>query len=144
MLFAYAFQNVIIALCAFLAALPSPRITTVMPSICSSSICIQHVHTSSPPPICDLPASFPEPALIGFVMEGKYLWKGTDTITPTSRVFDVSDVWLAHDTGDGTRLFGITDTFASTYCLSLKMRELSCIWFLMALLLTVVADAVSD
>ncbi|KAG8918536.1 hypothetical protein FRC02_002305 [Tulasnella sp. 418] len=72
-------------------------------------------------------------------MEGRYLWKGTEFVAPTSRVVDLSNVWLSDDIGDGARLFGITDNDSSWS--SLNMRDLSCVWLLLTLLLvTAFAD----
>ncbi|KAG8910223.1 hypothetical protein FRC02_007306, partial [Tulasnella sp. 418] len=141
MLFAQVFHSVLIALCAILSSLPPHTFTRVVPSLCSAPFYYQHAFIPSPPPVCALPKSkaFPEPALIGLIMKGRYLWKGTEFVAPTSRVVDLSNVWLSDDIGEGARLFGITDNDSSWS--SLNMRDLSCVWLLLTLLLvTAFAD----
>ncbi|KAG8926255.1 hypothetical protein FRC03_009116 [Tulasnella sp. 419] len=66
-------------------------------------------------------------------MKGKYLWKAMDSITPSSRVVDSSNVWLGDDVGDGRRLFGISDTHTPGNWSSLYMLEISGVWLLIAI-----------
>ncbi|KAG8963499.1 hypothetical protein FRC03_002909 [Tulasnella sp. 419] len=137
MLFHQVFHNIVIALCAILSSSPFPPITTSV----SSLVCTTFLDAVSPPPPPPTPPTcllvlFPDPALVGLMLEGRYVLTETEFIQPHHR-FMLHPNMRQPVHGDGQYSPTLLNYFTrATHCLDLRVsRDGLCVLVCFAIIL---------
>ncbi|KAG8931693.1 hypothetical protein FRC02_002344 [Tulasnella sp. 418] len=137
MLFHQVFHNIVIALCAILSSSPFPPITNSV----SSLVCTTFLDAVSPPPPPPTPPTcllvlFPDPALVGLMLEGRYILTETEFIQPHHR-FMLHPNMRQPVHGDGQYSPTLLNYFTrATHCLDLRVsRDGLCVLVCFAIIL---------